>query len=521
MTNTNRIALNTIVSYSRGLFALFMGLFSSRWILESLGQSDFGLYGVVGSIIVFITFLNGVTSGAVARFFAYSIGEGDSVETNKWFNVALLLHTLIPLGLLFFGWPLGEWAVAHWLNIPPERLQACLWVFRLSLLSALISMVSAPFIGMHTAMQKIAELSLWGLLSSCLLFGLAFSLRYVKADALVVYGAGAVFISSLFNLIQITRACYMFSECKLCLRYSFDKRRLREIGSYSGWIFFGALGSLFMGSSSSILLNKYFHPSLFPYVNASYSIANQVSAQTRSLSMSLMGALTPEITAAAGRGETQRMLNLSLRASKLSTFFILFFAVPLMIEMDYVLQLWLKDPPILASGFCSLMLASFVVDNLTVGQMVAVRAKGRIARYQFFVGGALIMTLPLAWGLLACGGKPVSVLWASLITMSFCSAGRVLFMRYLLCVRISKWIKGVFAPCICVVVVSWCIGSLTSFLFSGASLLRLVSVILSCSCSSAIIALVFLLDRSEKIFLKNIIKKSGAVLSREKSIGKK
>ncbi|MCL2639889.1 MAG: hypothetical protein FWD53_03495, partial [Phycisphaerales bacterium] len=171
MTATHRIILNATATYGRTIFTMALGLFSSRWVLERLGKVDYGLMGVVGGLIIFITFLNNVTAGSCSRFFALSIGKGDPEETNRWFNTALSIHTLLPAVLILIGWPVGEWAIVHFLNIPPDRLDTALWVFRFSLVSTFWSMSATPYRAMFIAKQRIAELSLGGMITSIINFG--------------------------------------------------------------------------------------------------------------------------------------------------------------------------------------------------------------------------------------------------------------------------------------------------------------------------------------------------------------
>ena len=153
MTENRRIALNIAATYGRSLFALVCGLFTSRWVLMALGQSDYGLYGVVGGLTAFIAFFNGLMAAAVGRFYAFSVGQakvagtqGEGLEVcRQWFNTAVLIHTAVPLVLIAVGYPVGMWAVESFLTIPPERVEACRWVFRFVCLSCFVAMVNVPF----------------------------------------------------------------------------------------------------------------------------------------------------------------------------------------------------------------------------------------------------------------------------------------------------------------------------------------------------------------------------------------
>jgi O-antigen/teichoic acid export membrane protein len=276
---------------------------------------------------------------------------------------------------------------------------------------------------------------------------------------------------------------------------------MRAVFAYSGWTVFGALGGLFRGQGTAILLNRYFNPLQHPQVNAAYGIGNQVTAYTQVMSSSLMNAFSPEITALEGRGERERMLRQSLRASRFATFLILLLAMPLMIETDYLLQLWLREPPPLAAIFCRLILAVCLIDNLTVGQMVAVAAKGQIAVYQVVLGTLLILTLPIAWGLLHLGLPPQSIGVAFIATVTLCSAGRVLGAMWLLDASPRKWLRGVLMPCLGVVLVSGFAGLIVKQLLGDAGLVRLVLVIAATSVMSLSLGWWLVLDLPAKSFV--------------------
>lgn len=508
--SNQRIAKNTIATYTRTVFTVALTLFSSRWVLHALGVTDFGLFSVVGSVIIFITFLNTVMAGSAARYFAYSIGQGDFAEVNHWFNAALSIHLCLAFLLILIGWPLGEYAVGHILTVPEDRVTACVWVFRISLVSAFFSMVSVPFIAMFTAKQHISELAAWGILQSTLAFILAWLLRYATGDRLLFYATGMVVILVVIQVTQIFRAMAIFEECSIIFRQWFDQYRLKSIFSFAIWTLIGASGGLLRDQGSAILLNLFFGPS----VNAAYGIAGQVSSQTNRLSAAMISAFSPEITASEGRGDRSRMLSLSQRASKIGTILVLLLAIPLMIEIDYVLKLWLIEPPPFAALFCQLILGTFLLDRLSVGYMLAVNAHGKIAAYQATLGTSLLLTLPLGWLFLENGFAPTSIGIAFIITMTIASLGRVFWGRHLFKISVYSWVAGVVWPSIVVAVFATVVG-LTIHWLLQPSFLRLFLVITASTTILLLTAWHLALDCKEQEFLRKCTLK---VMSRFGSI---
>ncbi len=440
--SSHRIILNTAATYIRSVIAAALGLFSTRWVLAGLGPTDYGLFAVIGSIIVFITFLNGVMAVSAARHFAFALGRGDSDEVNKWFNTSLSIHLMLPIVLIAIGWPIGEYCIRHVLTIPPGRIPACLWVFRLALIAAFSGMVSIPYFAMFSAKQHIAEVAVWGTLQSLLLFIFAYMLTRVSGDRLLFFAGYGVAISAMFQVIQVLRARHIFRECRTDYRRWFDKSRFKEVFSFASWSLIGSSGSMLRDQGSAILLNLYFGPR----VNAAFGVASGVSVHTSQLGVAMIGAFSPELTASEGRGDRTRMLALAHSASKIGTILILLFAIPLMVESEYVLHLWLVLPPPHAAVFCQLILAAFVLDRLSTGYMLAINAHGKIAAYQATVGTCLVLTLPLAWIFVKRGGPPTSVGIALVITMAAVSAGRVFWARRLLGVPVRRWFVDVALP---------------------------------------------------------------------------
>lgn len=497
MSSSYRLVINIFATYARSIISLALGLFSSRWILSTLGESDFGLFGLLGSIILFITFLNTIMASSAARYFAYSIGEGKIDEVRKWFNSALSVHVCFAIILITIGWPIGEYVISHVLTIAEGRMNAALWVFRISLASGFINMISVPFVGMFTAKQRITEMTIYGIVQTQLLFMLAYFLNQIAGDHLIIYAIGMSGIVIFIQLIIIFRASTLFSECQLVFNNWFDYKRISQIATYAVWSLIGTLGSTLRDQGTALLLNLYFGTK----VNAAYGISNQVSAATNQLSAAMMSAISPEITTSEGQGDRKRMLLLAERANKFGTILVILFAIPLLIEMDYVLSIWLKTPPLHTALFCKLILAMFLIDRLTNGYMLAIQAHGKIAAYQATVGGFQVLTLPLAWLFIKLGHPPTSVGIASIITMVFCTCGRVLWMKHLLDVSVGSWFRKTLFPCITITIISSLVGLLCHQFISNP-FLRLIQVGILTFMTSSLISWQFALPIEEQTFFK-------------------
>lgn len=469
----------------------------------ALGESDYGLYGVVAGLTVFIAFFNGLLSSSISRFFAYSIGKdsrnggGATLECQQWFNTALMIHTVVPTVLMLVGYPIGDWAVRNWLTIPPERVGAFVQVFRCVCVSCFVSMVNIPFSAMYIAKQYIAELTIYGVVSNSCHAVFLYYIASHPSDWLIRYAIWTCFLAIAPQLIICIRALKVFPECKIDLRLCWSIKRLKRLCYFAGSLAFGGLGGMLRGQGLAILVNKYFGPS----VNAAMSIANSVNAQSSALVAAMQGAFTPAIVQACGAGDENLMRTMAFRACKFGMLLVLIFAIPLGIEIDNVMTLWLKTPPAYSAGLCLCMLSLVVIDKSSIGHMIAVNAKGKIAAYQFFLGGALILTLPVAWVFVEFNLGVYSIGAALVLMMLICSTGRVWFARRLAGMSSVYWLRHVLVPVISVVLPSLFVG-FVSRLMLAPSFLRLCVTTLLSEIVFFVLAWCIALDASEKIFVR-------------------
>ena len=382
---------------------------------------------------------------------------------------------MLPTVLIAIGWPIGEWAIEHFVKIPPDRLVTAHWVFRFSLLAAFWGMASTPYMAMYTATQNIAERTLWEVARIIVNFGFVYWLTTYKGDAWLLYSAFSVLLTITLGIGQAVRAWLRFPGCVIALKYWGDWPRLRQMLSYSWWTLFGSLGYLARTQLPAVILNQYFPPMQFKYVNASYQVGGALASYTSTFSSSLMGAFSPQITTLEGAGDRDGMVRTAFRASKFGVFMTLLVAIPVALEVDYLLVLWLRTPPKLAGSFCLLVILQTVLDNLTFGHMTGILAGGNIKWYQVTTGSLCMLSVPIAWAVLALGGSPLSVSWVIAGCMAACSIARLFFGRMLLGIRILDWTRLVFIPICLISLLAALSGKIVHLFWKDCSFLRLLS----------------------------------------------
>ena len=514
MSPNKRIFLNIVATYGRSLFALFCGLFSGRWALQALGEVDFGLNGVVGGLAMFISFFNSVLAYSIGRFYALSVGaalkKGNEIdgleECRRWFSIAVVIHTVIPALLLLIGYPIGEWAVRNFLTIPPERISSCVWVFRFVCISCFLGMVSVPFNAMYTAKQYIAELTVYAFATTLCNFCFLYYMATHPGFWLTKYAFWSCLVAVLPQLIISIRGYFIFQECRFSWRYAFERSRVCSLFKYTGWQMFGTLGSLARGQGMAVLVNKYFGPS----VNAAMSIGNTVNGQANALASAMQGAFMPAITSAYGSGDMGKTKSLMYRACKFGVLLSFIFTIPLCIEINEVLRLWLVTPPEYTAGLCVSMMVALIIDKSTIGHMAVVHATGRIAKYQLLLGGSLIATLPLAWLFFYFGFGVYSLCVAIILTIAACAGGRVFFTRAYVGVPIREWLRKVFVPLTLTVTVTLAVGFIPSFVLSS-NFQRICLTTMLCEVALFSCAWYFVLDCAERELVRS---KCNAVIAK-------
>ena len=507
MSPNRRIFLNIIATYGRSLYALVIGLFCGRWALMALGQVDYGLFGVVGGLVVFVTYLNGILSGAIGRFFAIAVGEQKTdpqagLEAGRmWFTTAVVIQTAMPTLLLLICYPIGVWAVEHFLTIPADRVQDCIWVWRFACVSCYVGMVSMPWNAMYTAHQYIAELTIYSFATTTLNAGFLYYMVTHPGIWLSKYAFWQCLLIVTPNIIIWVRAHYLFKECRIVRKHLRCWANIKAMASYALWNAWGTLGAVLRAQGLAILVNKYFGPK----ANAGVAIGTNLSSNCNTLAGSMIGAFSPAIFNAWGAKEYERARKLAYQVCKIGTLLILLFAIPLALEVNEVLRLWLKNPPQYAAELCLFVMAMTVIDKMATGHMICVNANGKVAMYQAFLGTSLVLTLPIAWIMIIMGVGVCSVGWAMVTTMIFCATGRVWFARRLVGMSSIYWLKSICIPLWIVILLSLGVGYIPQLLLPPSFMRVCITTAVVEACLIPFAWLV-ILDNAEREFICNKVR---------------
>ena len=500
MTASTRIVFNIVATYGRSLYALAVGLFCSRWTLVALGQTDFGLFGLIGGLITIFGTINSLLISADSRFFAFSMGGVE--ECRKWFNAALFMHMVFPALVLLGFYAAGTWAIGNWLVIPDGRMAACMWVFRFTCISAFVLMTTVPFYAMFAAKQRFAELTVYGFAQSTLHVVVIYFMMTHPRDWLAAYAGWMCMLEAVPAVLICVRALRAFPECKIAPRQFLAFDRLWKILSYVFWRAFAELGTIFSVQGIQVVANKYFGS----LINASVSISNKVLAHAGSLTACTGTAFQPVIASAYGEGDMDKVRMYALRTTKLALVFAAVFAVPLVLEMPQVLELWLKNPPPCASGLCICVLLAFVLEKAAYGHRLAVEASGRIARYQLCLGLCQVAVLLVAWLFVACSFGVRGIGIALMAGAAVNAAVGLAFASRIVGMDVREWLCRTLLPFACITAVSTGASWLLRLNMSGGAP-RVFAVALSFEAVFLPLVWIALLDAVEREFLAAKVRK--------------
>lgn len=459
ITENRRIFLNVMFTYGSSFLSICANIFVSRWVLMALGQTDLGLYSVVGGMVVFIRFFNTMLASSVARFYAISIGQAkrdkspQSLENSRlWFNTALTIHSFLPIILISIGYPIAKWAIYNWLTIPPDRIEACVWVLRISCFSAFIGMVNVPFHAMYVAKQYISELTIYSMISTILNIIFSYFMAAHPDDWLIKYTLWICCINITPQAIICVRARLIFKECRIRINYMFNRECLRQIGSYVMWTFWGNLASIARNQLITILVNKGYGPK----ANSAMHIAHQVNHASLTLSSAINKAFSPSIITAFGAKDYVRMKTLAFLACKFSVILALIIVIPISLELPEVIRIWLKNPPEFTIGLCYIMMVAYICSISTTGNMIAINASGRIKEYQL-VGSISSIMIVLIFSIvcISMGFSVYSIGIVLVFACAFNSAIRIYYAQKTIQLSARRWIMEIAFPVLAVMAISF------------------------------------------------------------------
>ena len=306
--------------------------FTSRIVLQVLGETDYGVYNVVGGIVTMMAFLNGALGASTSRFLTFHLGRGDQEALKKTFAATLNLHLLIALLVIILGETIGLWFFYEKLNIPDDRMVAAFWVYQFSIITTCINFTQVPFNASIISHENMSIYAYVGLYEALSRFGIAYLIYLSPIDKLIFYALIYMLNTVLVQLFYRLYTKRLYSECRF--QFVREKSLYRQLLTYGGWDLFGGMASVAQGQGINIVLNLFFGPS----VNAARAIAVQIQTGVTAFVQNITVAFRPQVIKSYACGDTARMYSLTFKAAKYSYALMLALSIPICFEMPFILS---------------------------------------------------------------------------------------------------------------------------------------------------------------------------------------
>ena len=399
--NNKRIAKNTLLLYVRMLFTMAVSLFTSRVILNTLGVEDYGIYNVVGGIVTMFSVLSGSLSSSISRFITFELGKGNIERLKTIFSTGVNIQLGMSVLIIIIAEAVGIWFLNAKMNIPADRMVAANWVFQCAILTFVLNLLSVPYNAAIIAHEKMSAFAYISVVEVSLKLIIVYMLMISPFDRLETYAVLLLLVGAVIRFIYGYYCKRHIEECTY--HFVFDKPVLKEMTGFAGWNFLGNGAYMLNTQGVNILMNLYFGVA----VNAARGIATQVDAALKQFVNNFTTAVNPQITKSYAQGDLDYMHKLVCRSAKFSAFLMMFFAVPIILETNTILTIWLKTVPDYAVIFLQWIIISSFMDTVLANSLVtSMFATGKIKRYQIIVTTVGCLVFPLSWIAFKLGFEP-------------------------------------------------------------------------------------------------------------------
>lgn len=446
--NNKRIAKNTLLLYSRMLLMMFVTLYTSRLILDKLGVTDYGIYNIVGSVVAMLGFLNCSMSNAVQRYLSFELGVNSHQSVNRVFNVSLLAHGGIAIFVLIVTEIIGVWFLNTHMNIPTDRIEAANWVLQCSILTTLFTIIQVPYNAIIISKEQMDIYAYISIIEVVLKLLIVYLLFIGNFDKLKLYSILNMIVASGIMMLYRFYCVRKYDEAKF--RFVKDWFLLRQLVEFASWNMLGELAWIFTGQGVNIILNSFFGP----VVNAAKGLAEQVNGAVNKFAINFQIAVNPQLTKNYATGQLMEMKSLLYRSTRFSYYLMFVLSFPIILKMDYILHLWLKDVPKYTLEFCQLVLICSLISTLSNLLAQVARAYGKIRNYQLVVSFFLFLNFPLSFLIIRMGASPLATMEVNAVIQIFLLFIRIKLTGKMIQMTFKDFIINVLAKVLLVTITS-------------------------------------------------------------------
>lgn len=468
-------------------------------VLNTLGVSDYGIYNVVGGIITMLSFLNAGMVSSSQRFISYELGCKNANRLELVFNTSVSIHAVIAIIAFIFAETIGLWFINTHLNIDVDRMMAANWIYQCSIFTFMVNVISVPYNSCIVAHEKMSAFAYISILEVILKLLVAYLLLFLPFDKLIVYAILILLVSIIIRLCYTIYCKRNFEEC--VYRFLFDKKLFKEMFSFAGWSVVGNLGFSFKEQFSNIILNIFYGTTL----NAARGIGMQVSAIVNTFSSNFSMALNPQITKQYAAGNIVESQKLVYVGSRYTFYLLTLISIPVIINVDYILKLWLGIVPEYTSYFLILSIISALLYALSGCVTVAIQATGKIKMFQIGICLLMLAELPMSYLLLKWNFPPYSVMYPTLFTYTIAIIFRFyLVKRMIPTYSFGYYITKVLLPCFFIFAICWIFSYTIRLQIRTNFMSLLITSLVSIIITSCIVFIIGMDKKERELIIMNI-----------------
>ena len=448
ISNSKRIAKNSVLLYFRMLFMMLVSLYTSRVILNALGVEDYGIYNVVGGLVTMFSLINGSLSAAISRFITFELGTGNLAKLKRVFSSSVTIQAGIAIIIILIAETVGLWFLNCKMVIPPERVVAANWCYQFSLITFAISLISVPYNAAITAHEKMSAYAYISIAEAIGKLLIAWCISYNPFDKLVFYAAMIAALSWIIRLVYVFYCKRNFEECTY--HFIYDHDLLKQMFGFAGWNFIGASSGVLRDQGTNVLFNLFFGP----VVNASRGISMQVNSAVSGFANNFMMAIRPQITKSYAAKDYDYTFKLVFVGARVTYYMFLLISLPIIFEAPIILTLWLNVVPDYSVIFVRLILIYIMTESISYTMVTLMLATGNIKKYQIVVGGCQMLNLPLSYLLLKLGLGPEWAVITAITVALGCLGLRLKMLNEMISFPAIRFIKDVLISTFVVTIVS-------------------------------------------------------------------
>ena len=442
-----RIARNTLLLYVRMGCLMLVSLYTSRVVLDALGMTDNGLYQTAAGVVLTFAFLSNTMSTACQRFFGIELGRNDKESLRNVFCLCVEVFIAIALIVVLLCETVGIWLLDRKIQVD-GRMDAAMWVFQCAIISFVFTIIRTPYQGMIIIKEKMKVFTYISVFEALGNLAIALVISGYSNDRLKLYGTLMMLVNILVSLYYIMYCTRFYEECRV--RLYWNREGFLKIFDFAGWNMVGSMANVLKSQGLTILINIFFGNIMVSARAMSY----RVYATLQQFVDNFVLAIKPQMIKSYSAGDVKGMLGLVCQGSKFSFFLMLLVSLPICLETDMILDIWLKDVPDMTSCFARLVIVNALIEVLANPLATAMQAYGKIRVYQIVTGGVLLLIVPVSWLLLKLGMPVQTVFWVSIVICAVGIGIRVVFVHNAVGLSIPVYLKSVIAPIVVVSAVS-------------------------------------------------------------------